>query len=150
MTKTEKSPFTPYLPRERKQQTFDIHEKTKQYGKEVEWYQLIQEAREDTEIYPTLEKYGCLDKIMVHPNKMMTDFTEFKDLRSMKDQQIKAKEMWESLPYDIRMDFNNNVNEFIEKGEEYIAKKYKEELTPTIEQPQHRTKTDRNEDNEPD
>lgn len=103
------------------QQTFDMNETVKMAGKEINCYERIQEAREDTEIYPTLEKYGCLEKIPMDVNKTFNDFTEFKDLRTLKDQQIKANQMWLDLPWEIRAHFDNNINEFIEHGENYVA-----------------------------
>lgn len=125
--------------RERKAQDFNREEITiKKAGKEYNVYDAIQEAREDTEIYPTLEKYGCLDRMMLDKELTLADFKEyngFADLRDYKQQQIKAKEMFYNLPLETRQHFNNDINQFIKDGEKYVNELIKQDLekakTPT-------------------
>nr|DAO66050.1 MAG TPA: hypothetical protein [Microviridae sp.] len=94
-------------------------------GEEKNVYQMIQEAREDTEIYPTLEKYGCLDKLGVDNDKMFEDMRELgkMNLRDIKEQQKKAMELWYKLPVETRNEFGNNHKEFMEKGEKWLKAK---------------------------
>lgn len=117
--------------RERHSQEFDKEKITlKKAGKEFNVYDAIQEAREDTEIYPTLEKYGCLDKIMLNKELTLADFKEYKgyaDLRDIKEQQIKANEMFYNLPLETRQHFNNDINQFVKDGEKYINELIKQE-----------------------
>lgn len=130
MSETEFKYKNPYGSTKGKfQQYFNIKETVKMAGKEICWYDMIQEAREDTEIYPTLEKYGSLEKIPMDAKKTCADFTEYKDLRSLKEQQIKANEMWTSLPWDIRAKFDNNIHTFIEKGEKFAQDMLKNDLS---------------------
>lgn len=118
--------FTPIVQNERVQQSFDLDFKIKQNGQEFNLYDHIQEAREDTEIYPTLEKYGCLENVPMDPNKVYADFRGLGSLVDMKLQQIKAQEMWNALPWDVRKEFNNDMHTFVKDGEQYLTKKIAE------------------------
>lgn len=117
--------------RKRQQQSFDRENiYITKAGVKYNVYDKIQEAREDTEIYPTLEKYGCIEGHMMADNeKMFADFTEFRDLRTMKDQQIKADEMFYALPLEVRQKFNNDKNVFMRDGEKWLKDKIAEEMT---------------------
>lgn len=120
--------FKPIIKRTRMAQSFDKGSITlTKAGKTFNVYDKIQENREDTEIYPTLEKYGCIDRMMLNTQGVYADFQEFKGLREMKDQQIKADEMFNSLPLDVRIQFQNDKNLFMRDGEEWIKSKINEE-----------------------
>lgn len=112
--------------RERSQQNFDKEKITiKIKGKDINVYDMIQESREDTEIYPTLEKYGCIDKIKLNRESVYTDWTELQKmqgLRGIKDQQIAAENMFYNLPKEIRKEFDNNINKFTKEAEEFVNK----------------------------
>lgn len=98
-------------------------------GKTYNVYESIQEAREDTEIYPTLERYGCIDRMQLNiqdTEKYYQDIRELKDLRGTLDQQIKATEMWNALPLDVRAQFGHSMNEFTIKGEAWLKAKIDE------------------------
>lgn len=128
--------------RERKAQAFD---KSKivltKAGKTFNVYDKIQEAREDTEIYPTLEKYGCIDRMMLDTQGVYADFTKFKGLREMKEQQQMADQMFNSLPLETRKIFNNDKNIFMRDGEKWLKNKIaaeeaaKQAETPKVETP---------------
>ena len=109
--------------RKRKSQSFD---KTQIFltkaGKKFNVYDKIQEAREDTEIIPTLKKYGCIDPMELNHHAVYGDFREFNDLRTLKEQQIKANNMFYNLPLETRQKFNNDINQFMKDGEKYIKK----------------------------
>lgn len=113
--------FKPIIERTRMAQTFDKDTITlTKAGKKFNVYDKIQENREDTEIYPTLEKYGCIDRMMLNTQGVYADFQEFKGLREMKEQQIKADEMFYNLPLDVRLQFQNDKNLFMRDGEKWI------------------------------
>lgn len=114
--------------RERKQQQFDKDKITlKKAGKEFNVYQWIQEAREDTEVIPTLEKYGCIDRMILNKEEMYQDFTNFKDLRTLNDQIKKADEMFNNLPIEIKQKFGNNKSMFMAEGEKWLTEEIKKE-----------------------
>lgn len=112
--------------RERAQQNFDPEKITfKKNGKEINVYDFIQEGREDTEIYPTLEKYGCIDKMMLNREDVYADYTELqkmRDLRGVKDFENQAKTMFYNLPTEVRKEFDNDINKFTKNADKYIDK----------------------------
>lgn len=121
--------------RERKTQKFDKSKITlTKAGKTYNVYDKIQEGREDTEIYPTLEKYGCIDRMILNSQGVYADFKNFKDLRDLKDQQNMATNMFYNLPLETRKEFNNNINTFLKEGEKWLKNKIEAEK-PKVEQP---------------
>ena len=141
--------------RERVQQSFD-REKIfiVRYGKKINQYDSIQAARTDTEIYPTLEKYGCIENaltVMNDPAHREEVFAEFKEMRNMRDiheRQRAADNLWESLPRQIRKEFNHDPLEFMQNGEKWLknfAEQKQKEMAANISknevannEPQHK------------
>lgn len=108
-------------------------------GQEIDVRTWIEEGREDTEIYPTLEKYGCIDKLIVNTEQVYGDLTKILDLRSSIEQVKKADNLWNSLPLEIRKEFLGDKKRFMEEGLDWLKKKIekeKEEIqtTPTKQQ----------------
>lgn len=104
-------------------------------GEKVNVYKMIQEAREDTEIIPTLEKYGCIEKLGFDPEKTYNNFVEITDLRDIYVAKEKADSMWENLPIEVRKVFNNNADEFMRNGEKWL----KEQMAKDTEVPETTT-----------
>lgn len=129
--------FKHYNDRQREQQNFDKEKITlTKAGKTYNVYDMIQEARTDTEIYPTLEKYGCLDKIICDIPEVYADLTKAMELRDIYEQQKKAEELWYNLPLEIRKDFDHDPKKFALDGVEYFRKKAEEQkAAETINQP---------------
>ena len=128
-----------YLERKRQAQTYDkknIFVKIR--GQKVNVYDMIQEAREDTEIIPTLQKYGCIEKLGIDPNKTYDSFVQINDLRDIYEAKAKADKLWESLPIEVRKEFNNNANEFMKNGEQWLKQKIAEQKA---KEPQEETTT---------
>ena len=116
--------FKCYGWRQRQQQSFDKSKITlKKAGEEFNVYDRIQEEREDTEIYPTMEKYGCLKANVLDAPFVYGDFTSVKDLRDIKDKQIAAVNLFNKLPLETRKTFNNDYNQFMKDGEKYLKSK---------------------------
>lgn len=85
-------------------------------GKKINMYNWIQENREDTEIYPTLEKYGCIDRLIVNEEEIYGDLDAALNLRTAMERIKAGTEVWNRMPYDVRKEFNNSASEFIERG----------------------------------
>lgn len=110
--------------RERKQQDFDrknIH--WIKNGEKVNVYDFIQEGREDTEIYPTLEKYGSIKRMELDTPTVYQQFEKINDLRDHLEQQKQAENMWNALPLEIRQQFNNDRYEFMNNGMQWLEKR---------------------------
>lgn len=110
------------------------HPTFKKYGKEYDIQEYIEAGREDTEIKVVLEKYGCLKPLEKDISGIYADFTEYNDLRTTLDKAKKANNMWAEMPVDIKNEFNNSIEEFIDRGQEW-AKRKMEKMSKPAEQP---------------
>lgn len=109
-------------------QTFDPKKNViNKKGQKINLYDFIQENREDTELYPTLEKYGCIDKIIIDKPKVYAEFKQLMGLREMHEQEKRANELWEALPFDIRKEFANDKLNFMQNGENWLKTKIADE-----------------------
>lgn len=126
-------PFSAMVRKKTKGQTFGRPKLTKA-GKEFDVHNWIQEGRDDTEIYPTLEKYGCLERMELDHEALFGDMTEMSDLRGTIERAKKAEELWNGLPIEVRTEFNNDKSLFAEQGLEWLKKKIDEKKKTTTEQ----------------
>jgi hypothetical protein len=121
-------PFRVLMIRARKEQNFDKKEiSVKKAGKKINVYDMIQAGREDTEVYPTLEKYGSIEKMQLDTKGTYADLTEIGNLRNVIERANKAEELWQGLPLQVRQQFNHNPSLFMESGEQWIKKMIDEE-----------------------
>ena len=104
-------------------------------GKKVNLWQMIQDANVDCEIYPTLEKYGSLKPIETNYELLYGDLGEINGLRDLKDKEIRAKNMWDNLPIEIRNEFGNNRYTFMQEGEQWLKNKLDEIANATMPAP---------------
>ena len=128
-----------YMERCRKAQTFDkdnIFVTIR--GEKINVYQMIQEAREDTEIAEVLKRYGCIEKLGMDTKKTYDSLVEINDLRDIYEAKNKADQLWETLPIEVRQEFNNNAHEFMKNGEKWLKEKMAKETQQT-EQPAEQT-----------
>lgn len=119
--------------RERKQKAFNPDEITiEKAGKTINVNQWIQEGREDTEIYPMIEKYHGKENIPQKLGAIIGDLTEYQDLRSVIEKEKHAQNMWNNLPLEVRQHFGNDKYRFIEDGMKW-ATDYQKSLEPKPE-----------------
>lgn len=110
--------------RERHSQSFDKEKiSITKAGKTYNVYDFIQEGRDDTEIYPTLEKYGCIDKLKMDTQEVYNNFSKLSDMRDIIEQKKEADLIWENLPLEVRSEFGNNQQEFLRDGEKWLKSK---------------------------
>lgn len=134
MTKEKIEIKKPFVEYENPGQSFDKNLKIKKAGVEFNLYDSIQANKEDTDIYETLKKYGSIEPLQRTNQAMYGDFTTFKGLRNLQDQRIELEQLFENLPIEIRREFDHNINNFIQNGEEYFTRKIKEETAKETEQ----------------
>lgn len=129
-----------HLERTRKAQVYDkdnIFVEIK--GEKINVYDMIQEAREDTEITEVLKRYGCIERLGIDPKKTYNSLIEINDLRDIYEAKARADKLWEQLPIEVRQEFNNNANEFMKNGEKWLKDKIAKETpaqTQTTEKEQ--------------
>lgn len=97
-------------------------------GKEYNVYDYIQAQREDTEIYPTLEKYGNIKALERPAKEVYADVSNALELRDLLDQDKKLEELFYSLPLEERREFDNDFYKFKANGLEYYNKKAIKEI----------------------
>lgn len=109
--------------------------KIKMAGKILDVRDWIDAGREDTEIYATLEKYGCIDRLMMNTEQVFADMTNIMDLRNSMEQMKQADALWDSLPLEFKKEFLNNKKDFMERGLDVLKKKIdaEKEKTPAPE-----------------
>lgn len=120
-------------------ETYDAENiKILRFGKEVNLQQMIQDANVDCEVYEVIEKYGCLKPIETNMELIYGDLGEIQDLRDLKQKEIRAKQLWDNLPIDIRNEFGNNRFLFLQEGEQWLKNKIEQAqqvATQPAEQP---------------
>ena len=105
------------------------------YGKEIDIQDYIEAGREDTEIYATLEKYGTLKPLEKSYEEVYGDFCEYNDLRTCMDKAKKSREMWDTMPTEFKHQFNNSIDEFIDRGMEWAQNEIKKASQPAPAEP---------------
>lgn len=106
-------------------------------GKKINMYQMIQEAREDTEIYPTIEKYGTIEKLKLNTEEVYADVSNAMNLRNALDKSREIENVWYNLPLETRQEFNHSPKEFAERGYDWLNKKIEaNKPKPEIKQPE--------------
>lgn len=98
-------------------------------------YDRIQDYEPQTNFYKVIEEYNCRpDEAM---ERMKGKFTEIKGVIDQNQSYAehlmninKAKEQFDALPVKIKNEFNNSVEEFLENGDKFLNKYFKEEMTP--------------------
>ena len=105
-------------------------------GQKINVYDMIQAGREDTEIYPMLEKYGCI-KTNKELNKPLLygDFEELQDLRDIQEKMQLADNLWQRLDLETRKKYGHNKMAFINDPTKYLEKP-KEQILPTTNEQQ--------------
>lgn len=117
---------TMYSPKYKKPGKDIGNPKLKKYGQELDVREWINENNVDCEIYETLEKYGTIKQKPVDSIRIVGEMENL-DLRKYLDRKIAEEDLWKSLPIEIRKDFNNDPNKFMEEGLDYMKNKKAEE-----------------------
>lgn len=97
-------------------------------GQKINVYDFIQSGREDTEIYPMIEKYGIIktNKDLEKP-LLYGEFTELQNLRDVQEKMILADNLWDRMSLEQRKFYHNNKMEFVRYPTKYADFK-KEQL----------------------
>lgn len=123
-------PFTETKERSEKYaQNFDKEKITiTMKGQTFNMYDYIQAGREDTEIYPTLEKYGNLQPLERPAEDIIADFSANMDLRDLAEQENRLRTLFDNLPLKEKQIFKNDYYRFKTDGLDYYTKKAQKEI----------------------
>lgn len=123
------------MDRNRKQQSYDPKKIfIDRLGKKVNLFDLIQEAKEESDVTLCMKKYGCITPLGVDLNKTYENYMEIKDLRDIYEAQKQADKLWDTLPIEVRSEFGNNKEDFMKNGEQWLKDKIAKQEQP-VEQP---------------
>ncbi len=101
-------------------------------GKQRDLREMIHENAKDTGIYEQIDKYGLNPIQEISVEEAVMDFTSIAgDLRTSLEKGMAAKQQWGQLPKEIRKEFNNDINEFMQNGAQWMANKHKEIMAKT-------------------
>lgn len=116
-------------PREKRKITKFGNPKIIMGGKQKDLRRMIEKNAEDTGIYEQIDKYGLNPIAEIPIEEAIQDFTQVAgDLRSSIERGMIAKQKWTELPKEIRKEFNNDINEFMINGFDWMQKQ-KEKIT---------------------
>uniref|UniRef100_A0AAU8AVU1 Internal scaffolding protein n=1 Tax=Dulem virus 150 TaxID=3145627 RepID=A0AAU8AVU1_9VIRU len=96
-----------------------------QKGQKLYLTELMEANREDTEVYPTLEKYGCIEKCC---KQSPLEFGEQlnPDLMTAVEIMRKGEEIWSSLNIKTREFYENSKEKFIQNAhQDFLAEQEK-------------------------
>lgn len=105
-------------------------------GKKINVYDMIQEAREDTEIYPTLEKYGMINSMATDKKLIYADISEALSYQDLAEQDARLNTIFEEMPAKERNKFDNDFYKFKQNG----LKTYEEEAKTNLQKIQEQQK----------
>lgn len=129
-----------YMKRERKAQSYDKNKIfITRLGKKINLFDLIQESKDDSEITTCMKKYGCIEPLGVDYKKTYENYMEIRELRDIYDAKKRADELWDTLPTEVKDEFNGNANEFMNNGEQWLKDKIAKETAP-VETPTQQPK----------
>lgn len=120
MTMWHKHPEIP-----EKKVVIDTTKTVKQAGKEINWKKYTQENNVDLNIYEVRNTYDgqYRNRLKIDPEaeELLVDHTD--TLEKMADRIKAANNQWLALPADVRREFNYDVNEFIDRGKNWLKEK---------------------------
>lgn len=95
----------------------------RQNGRLVNLYDLIQSRNVDTEIYPTLQKYGSIKPMEITEEWLSTGLQTLESYKDIENLRKAAENLFLELPNEIQALYGNNYAEF-EKDKGEKVKKY--------------------------
>ena len=131
--------------REFKAKEIDTTAIVMQAGKAINWKKFTQDNNVDLDIYEVRENYDgeYRNRLKYDPEIEAAEIDHTMTLEKVYERNKAIQNQWLNLPESVRMEFNNDVNEFVDRGQEWLnkqrqkvideRKKYEEALKTTIE-----------------
>jgi TusA-related sulfurtransferase len=96
-------------------------------GQKINIKEWINENNTDCEIYETLEKYGIINVRKIDDAEIKKIASEIGNMNLMEamEKMKEGERIWINLPLETRKEFNNDVEEFITRGNDWIKEKEK-------------------------
>ena len=96
-----------------------------QAGKPINWKKFTQDNNVDLDIYEVREKYDgeYRNRLKYDPEIEAAEIDHTITLEKVYERNKAIKNQWLKLPESIRMEFNNDVNEFVDRGQQWLNEK---------------------------
>lgn len=111
-----------------KPKSIDITKTVMQAGKTINWKKFTQENNVDLDIYEVREKYDgqYRNRLKYDPEIEAAEIDHTMTLEKVYERNKAIQNQWLSLPESVRKEFNNDINEFTDKGQAWLDAKRKE------------------------
>lgn len=111
--------------REFKAKEIDTTAIVMQAGKPINWKKFTQDNNVDLDIYEVREKYDgeYRNRLKYDPEIEAAEIDHTMTLEKVYERNKAIKNQWLNLPEQIRMEFNNDVNEFVDRGQQWLNEK---------------------------
>lgn len=113
--------------REDKAKTIDTTAIVVQAGKPINWKKFTQDNNVDLDIYEVREKYDgeYRNRLKYDPEIEAAEIDHTMTLEKVYERNKAIQNQWLNLPEQVRMEFNNDVNEFVDRGQQWLNKQIK-------------------------
>lgn len=105
----------------------DLNATVDQAGKKINWKKFTQENNVDLDIYEVRAKYDgeYRNRLKYDPEIELAEIDHTMTLEKVFERNKAVKNQWLSLPEEVRKEFNNDVNEFVDRGQTWLDQKVK-------------------------
>lgn len=116
--------------REDKAKAIDTTAVVMQAGKAINWKKFTQENNVDLDIYEVREKYDgeYRNRLKYDPEIEAAEIDHTMTLEKVYERNKAIQNQWLNLPENVRMEFNNDVNEFVDRGQTWLDERRKESI----------------------
>lgn len=94
-------------------------------GEAINWKKFTQENNVDLDIYEVREKYDgqYRNRLKYDPEIEAAEIDHTMTLEKVYERNKAIQNQWLNLPEKVRMEFNNDVNEFVDRGQAWLNEK---------------------------
>lgn len=120
-----------------------------QAGKPINWKKFTQENNIDLDIYEVREKYDgeYRNRLKYDPEIEAAEIDHTMTLEKVYERNKAIQNQWLNLPEQVRMEFNNDVNEFVDRGQQWLNDR-KNEVIKQREEYENAVKEEQKKDQE--
>lgn len=103
----------------------DVNATVVQAGKVINWKKFTQENNVDLDIYEVREKYDgqYVNRLKYDPEIGKVEIDHTMTLEKVYERNKAIKNQWLNLPLEIRKEFDNDINNFIDNGQKWLNNK---------------------------
>lgn len=103
----------------------DLNATVNQAGKKINWKKFTQENNVDLDIYEVRQKYDgeYRNRLKYDPEIEKAEIDHTMTLDKVYERNKAIKNQWLNLPEEVRLEFHNDVNEFVDRGQTWLNEK---------------------------